>query len=155
MDVEPITPLPISVATKTGTISLDSCCTKKGLLPLTLDDGSVYYQPCYYCKNATETIISPDAILQASDILVHWTQEGHKDGGPGNIRFSSDSGLYAITLTLENKMDCTTVPPTSSRLLKILLVLVYPPSTASRPLLFRPLPPKNVARGTTRSTAIA
>ena len=103
VDVEPIPPLPISVATKTGTISLDSCCTKKGLLPLTLDDGSVYYQPCYYCKNATETIISPDAILQASDILVHWTQEGHKDGGPGNIRFSSDSGLYAITLTLEKR----------------------------------------------------
>ena len=101
MDVEPIPPLTISVAMKTAKFSLDSCCTKKGLLPLTLDDGSVYYQPCYYCKNATETIISPDAILQASDILVHWHQEGHRHGGPGNIRFSSDSGLYAITLSLE------------------------------------------------------
>jgi hypothetical protein len=103
VDVEPIPPLPISVATKTGKISLDSCCTKKGLLPLALDNGSVYYQPCYYCKNATETIISPDAILQASNILVHWNQEGHKDGGPGKIRFSSDSGLYTITLTLEKR----------------------------------------------------
>ena len=101
VDVEPIPPLPISVATKTAKFSIDSCCTKKGLLPLTLDDGSVYYQPCHYCKNATETIISPDAILQASDILVHWQQEGHRNGGPGNIRFSSDSGLYAITLSLE------------------------------------------------------
>jgi hypothetical protein len=103
VDVEPIPPLPISVATKTATFSLDSCCTKKGLLPLTLDDGSVYFQPCYYCKNSTETIISPDAILQSSDILVHWHQEGHRHGGLGKIRFSSNSGLYAITLSLEKR----------------------------------------------------
>jgi len=42
VDVEPIQPLFISVATKTAKFSLDSCCTKKGLLPLTLDNGSVY-----------------------------------------------------------------------------------------------------------------
>ena len=63
VDVEPIPPLPISVATKTAKFSLDSCCTMKGLLPLTLDDSSFYYQPCYCCKNVSETIISPDAIL--------------------------------------------------------------------------------------------
>ena len=64
VDVKLIPPLPISVATKTAKLSLDSCCTKKGLLPLALNDGFVYYQePCYYCKNATETIISPDTIL--------------------------------------------------------------------------------------------
>ena len=101
VDVKPTLPLPISVATKTAKFSLDSCCTKKGLLPLTLDDGSIYYQPCHYCKNAIETIISPDAILQSSNILVHWHQEGHRHGGPGKIRFSSDSGLYAINLSLE------------------------------------------------------
>ncbi len=54
-----IPPLPISVATKTGGVSLDDCCTKKVLLPLTLEDGSFYYQPCYYCKNAVDIIISP------------------------------------------------------------------------------------------------
>jgi hypothetical protein len=103
VDVETIPPLPISVATKTAKFSLDSCCTKKGLLPLTLDDGSIYYEPCYYCKNATETIISPNAILQASDTLVHWHQEGHKHGGPGKIRFASNGGLYAITLSLKKR----------------------------------------------------
>jgi hypothetical protein len=41
-----IPPLSISVATKTGGISLDDCCTKKVLLPLTLEDGSFYY-----CEN--------------------------------------------------------------------------------------------------------
>ena len=59
VDVVSIAPLPISVATKSGDISMDDCCTKKGLIPLTLEDGSVYYQPCYFCKNAVETIISP------------------------------------------------------------------------------------------------
>ena len=85
VDVETIPPLPISVATTSGSWMLDDYCTKKGLIPLTLTDGSVYYQPCYYCKNATETIISPEAILAVSDTLVHWTQEGHCDNAPGSI----------------------------------------------------------------------
>ena len=103
VDVEPIPPLPISVATTSGTFSLDDCCTKKGLIPLTLADGSIYYQPCYYCKNATETIISPKAIVAASDTLVHWTQEGHRGDAPGSIHFSSDRGLYSIKLHLEKR----------------------------------------------------
>jgi hypothetical protein len=80
VEVVSIPPLPISVATMTGGISVDDCCTKKGLLPLTIDDRSSYYEPCYYCKNAVETIISPQAILAASDVLVRWTQTGHKNG---------------------------------------------------------------------------
>ena len=102
VEVVLIAPLPILVATKAGEISLDDCCTKRGLLPLTLADGSIYYQPCYYCKNAVETIISPQAILAASKVLVRWTQIGHRDGSPGTIRFDSDSGLYSISMTLEN-----------------------------------------------------
>ena len=101
VDVVTIAPLPISVATKTGDISMDDCCTKKGLIPLTLADGSVYYQPCYYCKNAVETIISLQAIVASSDVLVRWTQTGHKDGSPGMIRFDSDSGLDSIVISLE------------------------------------------------------
>ena len=102
LDVETIPPLPISVATTLGSLSLDDCCTKKGVILLTLLDGSVYYQPCYCCKNATETIISPKAIVAASDTLVHWTQEGHNGDASGSIHFSSDSGLYSIKLHLEN-----------------------------------------------------
>jgi hypothetical protein len=103
VDVVTIPPIPISVATKTGSISVDDCCTKRGLIPLTLSDGSIYYQPCYYCKNAVETIISPEAIVAANDTLVHWTQEGHKGNDPGSIRFTSESGLYSITLGLEKR----------------------------------------------------
>jgi hypothetical protein len=103
VDVETIPSLPILVATTSGSFSLDDCCTKKGLIPLTLLDGSVYYQPCYYCKTATETIISPEASVTASDTLVHWTQEGHQGDAPGSIRFSSDSGVYSIKLYLEKR----------------------------------------------------
>ncbi len=78
VNVESILPLPISVATKSGSVSLNGCCTKRGLLPLSLSDGgSVYYQPCYFCKNATETIISPEATVVSSNTLVHQTKEGH------------------------------------------------------------------------------
>jgi hypothetical protein len=103
VDVVSIPPIPISVATTSGSISIDDCCTKRGLIPFTLSDGSIYYQPCYYCKNAVETIISPEAIVAASDTLVHWMQEGHKGSGPGHICFSSKSGLYSITLDLEKQ----------------------------------------------------
>jgi hypothetical protein len=103
VDVSSIPPLPITVATKTNHISVDDCCTKHGYLSLTLTDGSVYYQICYYCANPLETIISPDAILQSSDILAHWHQEGHRDGSPRTIRFTSNSGLYLISLTLDKR----------------------------------------------------
>ncbi len=101
VDVETIPPLPISVATKSSQTILDHCCTKQGFLPLTLDNGSIYYQSCYYCKNATETIISPDAILQSSAILAHWHQVGHCDDSPGSIPFTSNSGLFSISLSLK------------------------------------------------------
>jgi hypothetical protein len=45
VDVETIPPLPILVATTLGSFSMDDCCTEKGLIPLTLLDGLVYYQP--------------------------------------------------------------------------------------------------------------
>jgi hypothetical protein len=57
---------------------LDNCCTKCGLLPLAMTDGSLYYQPCYYCKNATKTIISPQAIIDASDTLLLGTRRDTK-----------------------------------------------------------------------------
>ena len=69
-------------------VTLDGIATsmKKGLLPLSLSDGTTYYQTCYYCANMVETIISPSAILDSSNVFVWWTQEGFKDHSiPGHI----------------------------------------------------------------------
>jgi hypothetical protein len=37
-----------------------------------MDDSSVYYQTCYFCKKNVETIISPQAIIAGSDFFVTW-----------------------------------------------------------------------------------
>ena len=77
-DAVSIPPLPITVALNSNTPTVDDCCTMKGYIPLTLLDGSVHWQLCYYSANATETIISPQAILSSSDIFASWTMTGYK-----------------------------------------------------------------------------
>jgi hypothetical protein len=57
IDVTPIVPFPISVATKGSTPALDNFCTMQGLLPLPFTNGTYYNQLCYFCKNVTETIM--------------------------------------------------------------------------------------------------
>ena len=56
---------------------------------------------CFYCENAVETIISPQAILASSEVFVSWTQTGFKDGRPGQIRFDSHDGLLTLKLDLD------------------------------------------------------
>jgi hypothetical protein len=68
VDVVNIPPLPISVALH-GELTLNDCCMARGLLPIQLDNGSVYWQTCYYSKNAVETIILPQAIVNSSDVF--------------------------------------------------------------------------------------
>jgi hypothetical protein len=67
-DVVTIPPLPISVALQ-GEMTTDDCCTACGKIPLQLDDGSIYWQDCYYSKNAVEMIILPQAIVDSSDVF--------------------------------------------------------------------------------------
>ena len=102
LDVSDITPIDISVALDRRSTSLDDHITKRGLLPLTLLDGTIYYQTCFYCANMMETIISPAAILASSDIFYYWNQEGCKDPTtPGCIRFTSKDGILSMFFNLE------------------------------------------------------
>jgi hypothetical protein len=100
-DVVEIPPLPISVALQ-GEITKDDCCTARGKIPLQLDDGLIYWQDCYYSKNTVETIISPQAIVDSSDVFQSWHQTGYRNGDstPGHIRFDSYGGLLSMTMTL-------------------------------------------------------
>ena len=78
-DVVAIPPLSISVAVE-GASSIDDCCTARGMTPIQLDDGSIYWQACYFCANAVETIISPQAIVDSSDVFQSWHQTGYRCG---------------------------------------------------------------------------
>jgi hypothetical protein len=101
VDVVDIKPLPISVAVGGEDTAVDNSCTQQGYLPLTLSDGSTHWQLCFYCKNAIETIISPQAILANSDVFASWMQTGFKDGRPGQISFDSHDGLATMRLDLD------------------------------------------------------
>jgi hypothetical protein len=94
VNVVDIPPLPISVAVQGASLSLNNCFTKRGYLPLQLSNGSTHWQLCFYCKNAVETIISPQAILENSDVFYSWTKTGQ-------IRFDSHDGLLTMTITLD------------------------------------------------------
>ena len=99
-DIVDVTPFPLSVATINTEPHEDDYCTKKGFIALALADGTSYFQPCYFCKNATETIISPDAILGCSRTFTRWTQDGHKDATDGKIRFTNDDGSECMDIAL-------------------------------------------------------
>jgi hypothetical protein len=79
LDITDITPINILVALDGTPTSLDDKITKRGLLPLTHLDGTIYYQTCFFCANMVKTIISPAAILDSSNLFYYWNQEGCKD----------------------------------------------------------------------------
>jgi hypothetical protein len=93
VDAVDIPLLPITVALNGNGSSVDDCCTKRGFIPLALSDGTIHWQLCYYSANAVETIISPQAILNSSDLFASWTMTGYKDTRPGAICFDSHDGF--------------------------------------------------------------
>jgi hypothetical protein len=101
LDVKDIAPIQISVALKNASASFNNCITKLGLLLLTLTNGTCYYQPCYFCANLVEMIVSPSAILASSNVFVQWQQIGYKDPTVhGSIQFSSHDGLASMYFNL-------------------------------------------------------
>ncbi len=101
VNIVEIPPMPILVAIAGDVISSDDCCTQRGYTPLTLEDGNLYWQLCYYCANVVETIISPQAVVATSNVFTSWTQTGYKDNRPGFIRFDSADGFLSMSLHLE------------------------------------------------------
>jgi hypothetical protein len=101
LDVFDINPISILVALEGSPMMYDDCITKRGVLPLSLSDGTTYYQPCYYCTNMVETIISPAAVLASSNVFYNWTQEEFRDPTiPGSLRFNCHNGLLLMHFPL-------------------------------------------------------
>jgi hypothetical protein len=101
LNVIDIDPIPILVAIEGSASSSDDCIIKRGVLPLSLSDGTTYFQTCYYCANMVETIISLAAVLASSDVFFSWMQEGFRDPTiPGSLRFTSHDGLLSMHFPL-------------------------------------------------------
>jgi hypothetical protein len=127
VDIGDILPPPILVAVAGSDVTMDECCTKLGLLLLTLADGSVYYRTCYYCKNEqVETIISPQAILDGSGILL----SGHRlDTRTTVLAFYGSLVpvvLQICLLYLRSMMVCITLTRMYTRWTKTQFVLCTP-----------------------------
>ena len=101
VDVVEIKPLPILVAINGEDPHINDSCIFRVYLPLNLSDKSTHWQLCFYCKNAVERIISPQAILASSDMFASWTQTGFKDGRPGWLHFDSHNDLCTMQLDLD------------------------------------------------------
>jgi hypothetical protein len=101
LDMVNIKPIQILVALARAPTSYDDCITKQVLLTLMLTNGTCYYQPCYYCANLLERIISPSAILASSNVFIQRQQIRYKDPTiPGSIRFSNHASLALMFLSL-------------------------------------------------------
>ena len=101
VDVCDIAPFRIGLALD-GENAVHSFCTKHGLLPLPLNDGGFYYQSVFYNPDATDTILSPQAICEDSrGAFTDWSQHGGITSPTGTIRFYSSSGLDSMTIPLQ------------------------------------------------------
>ena len=103
VDITDVAPFSISVATE-GDVADDSHCTKKGLLPLTLDNGRTIYVPCYYCPTVVDTIVSPEALIESHTAYAQWRQTGYKNPDtPGKLELMDAAGSVTGTLSLHRK----------------------------------------------------
>jgi hypothetical protein len=79
VDVIEIEPIPLELqAVKKDSNAL--FCMHKGFLPMTRLDSSMHYQPFLVCLDATDTILSPEHIINNNHTFSCWCQEGSKVG---------------------------------------------------------------------------
>jgi KUP system potassium uptake protein len=77
-------------------------CTHVGKLPIYSDDGNVVKVECFYNPHASDTIISPQAIIDSSADFNTWIQVGRKRGKAGRLRLMGDTKTLTMTLQQQN-----------------------------------------------------
>jgi hypothetical protein len=101
VDVCPWAPFTILLATSDGCHSHINVCRCCGLLPLPLIDGTTYYRTCFVNPYASETFISPQAIINSSGgSFDKWQMEGFTQGRPSILSMYSPSGLLKMSIKL-------------------------------------------------------
>lgn len=107
-------PITIGLAVTGDTTNIQGTeCTHVGELPIQCDDGTSIYVRCFYNPNATDTIISPQAIVDSSEEFTEWKQTGRRMGNPGILTFIGPSVSKSITLHQNNGLyycNPTTIP---------------------------------------------
>jgi hypothetical protein len=97
-----IKPFSIGMAAKEDKST--SMCTHRGDFPIPMLDGSVFYTPMYYNAQASNSILSPEAICYASDgLLSRWSQSGSPNDSTSKVSFYNNSGAEVISLTLNKR----------------------------------------------------
>lgn len=100
VNIRSIPPVTIGLA-EANKSTVRTECTEMGYLPLTREDGLLHYQPVLINNAATDTILSPNAVLQSSRDLVKWTQTGFRDSSQGLIQFFDSHDNPKITMKLD------------------------------------------------------
>jgi hypothetical protein len=77
-------------------------CTHVGDYPVQCDDGTTIYTKCFYNPNASDTIISPQSLIDSSPRFHTWEQIGRKRGQPGQLRFVGPDDVKTVTLHQTN-----------------------------------------------------
>jgi hypothetical protein len=90
-------PITIGLAL-TGNIPTTNECHIIGDYPVTCDDGSTILTKCFYNPNASDTIISPQSIIDSTKQFHTWEQIGRQSGQPGQLKFIGPNETKTITL---------------------------------------------------------
>ena len=75
---------------------------------MTWEDGLMHHQDFFVNKHASDTIMSPEAIMQLCPDFASYRQEVFKDGSPGVLTFCNPSETLLLWLDLHTKMASTT-----------------------------------------------
>ena len=142
VDVVDIDPIPLGVAVKSSDINA-SLCTRRGLLPIPLLDGTYHYQPFLVNANASDTILSPAHVMWSSNRIKKWQQSGSKDPSVvDTLSFMDADGndLLVLPLTSHNGLqycshDTSTAPSPVVRSTIMYSVCATSPSTHSKRVL--------------------
>ena len=98
-----IKPVRIGLALKSSGPATNYTCTRMGYLLMTREDGLLHHQPFLVNKHASETIMSPEAIMQSCPDFASYRQEGFKDDSPGVLAFCDSSRRLLLKLKLPQK----------------------------------------------------
>jgi hypothetical protein len=77
-------------------------CTHVGDLEVQCDDGSTITTLCFYNPSASDTIVSPQSIIDQSNTFDTWKQVGRRFGKPGTIEFHGKGIVKSLTLQQNN-----------------------------------------------------